>query len=46
MHRWRSFALGLFAVTVAIGSLTGALTLLKVHDLQTQKILTEKEQET
>jgi len=46
MHRWRSFALGLFAVTVAIGSLTGALTLLKVHDLHTQKILTEKEQET
>jgi len=46
MHRWRSFALGLFAVTVAIGSLTGALTLLKVHDLQTQKILTEKEEET
>ena len=46
MHRWRSFALGLFAVTVAIGSLTGALTLLKVHDFQTQKILTEKEEET
>jgi len=46
MHRWRSFALGLFAVTVAIGSLTGGLTLLKVHDLQTQKILTEKEEET
>ncbi len=46
MHRWRSFALGLFAVTVAIGSLTGALTLLKVHDLRTQKILTEKEEET
>jgi len=46
LHRWRSFALGIFAVIVAVGSLTGALTLLKVHDLHTQKILTEKEQET
>ena len=46
LHRWRSFALGIFAVIVAIGSLTSALTLLKVHDLQTQKILTEKEEET
>ncbi len=46
LHRWRSFALGIFAVIVAIGSLTSALTSLKVHDLQTQKILTEKEEET
>jgi len=46
LHRWKSFALGIFAVIVAVGSLTGALTLLKVHDLHTQKILTEKEQET
>jgi putative ABC transport system permease protein len=46
LHRWRNFALGIFAVIVAVGSLTGALTLLKVHDLHTQKILTEKEQET
>ncbi len=46
LHRWRSFALGIFAVIVAVGSLTGALTLLKVHDLHTQKILTEKEEET
>jgi len=46
LHRWRQFALGLFAVIVAIGSLTGALTLLKVHDLHTQMILTEKEEET
>jgi len=46
LHRWLSFALGLFAVIVAVGSLTGALTLLKVHDLQTQKILAEKEKET
>ena len=46
LHRWRSFALGLFAVVVAIGALTGALTLLKAHDLHTQKILTEKEEET
>jgi len=46
LHRWRSFALGLFAVTVAVGSLTGALTLLEVHDLHTQRILTEKEEET
>ena len=46
LHRWRSFALGTFAVIVAVSSLTGALTLLKVHDLHTQKILTEKEEET
>jgi len=46
LHRWRSFALGIFAVVVAVGSLTGALTLLKVHDLHTQKILTDKEAET
>ena len=46
LYRWRNFALGLFAVTVAIGSLTGALTLLKVHEFQTQKILNEKEEET
>ena len=46
LYHWRSFALGLFAVTVAIGSLTGALTLLKVHEYQTQKILHEKEEET
>ena len=46
LYRWRSFALGLFAVTIAIGSLTGALTLLKVHEYQTQSILNEKEEET
>jgi len=46
LYRWRNFALGLFAVTVAVGSLTGALTLLKVHEFQTQKILNEKEEET
>jgi hypothetical protein len=46
LHRWRSFVLGVFAVTVAIGSLTGTLTLLQVHDLHTHKILTEKEEET
>jgi len=46
LHRWRSFVLGVFAVTVAIGSLSGALTLLQVHDLNTSKILTEKEKET
>jgi len=46
LHRWRSFVLGVFAVTVAIGSLTGALTLLQVHDHHTHEILTEKEEET
>ena len=46
LYRWRSFALGLFAVTVAVGSLTGALTLLKVHEYQTHKILHEKEEDT
>jgi hypothetical protein len=46
LYRWRSFVLGFFAVTVAIGSLTGALTLLKVHECQTQNILDEKKAET
>lgn len=46
LHRWLSFTLGTFAVIVAVGSLTGAVTLLKLHDLQTQKILNEKEEET
>jgi len=46
LHRWRSFVLGVLAVTVAIGSLTGAMTLLRVHDLNTRRILTEKEEET
>jgi len=46
LHRWRSFTIGIFAVVVAIGSLTAALILLKVHDIQTHKILTAKEEET
>ena len=46
LHRWRSFAIGNFAVIVAIGSLTAALTSLKVHDIHTHKILTAKEEET
>lgn len=46
LHRWRSFVLGVFAVTVAVGSLTGALTLLQVHDHHTHEILIEKEEET
>ncbi len=46
LHRWRSFLLGVLAVTVAIGSLTGTVTLLRVHDLNTRRILTEKEEET
>ena len=46
VHRKGNFALGLFAVVIAIGSLIGALTVLKAHDLGTSKILIEKEEET
>jgi len=45
LHRKLSFVLGLVSVLVAIATLVGALTLLKVHDLRTQHILEQKEAE-
>lgn len=45
-HRKLSFGLGLLAVALAVGTLVGALTLLRGHDLRTQQILARKEAET
>lgn len=43
LHRKVNFGLGLLSVAVAVGSLVGALTLLKVHDVRTRQILDRKE---
>jgi|GEM_PF-108539 len=45
-HRRWNFLLLLAAMTVAVASLTGALTLLKAHELQTREILAAKQRET
>ena len=42
-HRKLSFALGLISVTVGVGALVGALTLLRAYDRQTQETLSQKE---
>ncbi len=44
-HRKVSFLLALAACGIAAGTLTGELTLLRVHDLRTQELLTRKEAE-
>jgi ABC-type lipoprotein release transport system permease subunit len=46
LQRKLNFALGLLSVVVAVGSLVGALTLLKTHDIRTRQILEKKEAET
>ncbi len=43
LHRKLNFALGVFSVMVASGSLIGAVTLLRIHDIQTGQILEAKE---
>ena len=45
-HRKLSFALGVVAIWAAVGCLVGELTLLRLHDLNTQRILQEKMAET
>jgi predicted lysophospholipase L1 biosynthesis ABC-type transport system permease subunit len=45
-RRKLNFALGLFSVTLAIATLIGALTMLKVHDVRTAEIIARKEEET
>ncbi len=40
-HRKLNFALGVFSVTVASGSLIGAVTLLRIHDINTARIIEE-----
>ena len=45
-HRKLSFCLGLLSVVVAVACLTGAFTLLRAHDLRTERIIAAKEAET
>lgn len=45
LHRKLNFALGVFSVMVASGSLIGSVTLLRIHDVRTGNILEEKEAE-
>ena len=45
-HHKMHFALGLLSVVAAVGSLVGALTLLKAHDLRTARLLARKQEET
>ncbi|MFC1551004.1 ABC transporter permease [Candidatus Latescibacterota bacterium] len=45
-HNKMSFGLGLLSVIVAVGVLVGELTLLDAHDIQTQRIVEEKEKKT
>jgi len=41
-----SFSVALLSVTIAVSTLTGAYTLLKIHDIRTTQILAVKESET
>jgi putative ABC transport system permease protein len=45
LHRKISFLLGLIAVAVASGVLVAGITLLDAHDLQTRRILEQKEKQ-
>ena len=46
IHRKLNFGLGLISVTLAVGCLVGALTLLDGHDRRTDQIITRKTAET
>lgn len=46
LHRQSNFILSLLAVSVAVGCLVGALSLLRAHDQRTQMIIAAKEAET
>ncbi len=43
LHRKPNFLLGVISVMVASGSLIGAVTLLRIHDIKTGQILEEKQ---
>ncbi len=45
-RRKMNFFLGLLSVMFAVGSVTGALTLLKIHDMKSEMIISRKEKET
>ncbi len=44
-HRKLNFVLGLLSVTVAVGCLVGALTLLRADDIRTREILIQRKQQ-
>lgn len=44
--RKAGFAMGLVSIVVAIGCLAGAVTLLRAHDIRSERILAERERET
>ena len=46
LRRKANFASGLIAVTLAVAVLAGAMTMLRLHDLGTERIVARKEQET
>ncbi len=46
LRRKANFASGLIAVTLAVAVLAGAMTMLRLHDLRTERIVAQKEQET
>jgi putative ABC transport system permease protein len=46
LHRKLNFGLGLLSVVVAIACLVGAFTLLRAHDLRTDRVIAAKELET
>ena len=46
IHRKGNFLLGLTSILVAVGSLVGSLLALRGHDLRTEQIIGEKEEET
>ena len=43
MHRKLNFALAVFSVMVASGSLIGSVTLLRIHDIHTGRLLEQKQ---
>jgi hypothetical protein len=45
-RRKLNFFLGLISVIFAVTAVIGALTMLKIHDLKTDRIITQKELET
>ena len=45
LHRKLNFALGVLSVVVASGSLVGAITLLRIHDAHTNRLLEAKQAE-
>jgi len=45
LHRRMNFALGVLSVMVASASFIGSVTLLKIHDIRTNQILQDKQEE-